>query len=182
LTRQDGVGKGGATPRAPSARAAPNEAEYVIIAVNGYDPSGDKALCSAAALSEPVILVLEDYHLIVEPIVHEGVEFLPDRLPRQLHLAVCTRADPPLAFAAGRDRLIAAIAGLSTLWVGIAFYVSKPGQAEAAVLSGIADADMTNLCVSINLPYHAMSAVFYTVSLFLLLRVAMKARGDERGA
>jgi hypothetical protein len=77
-----------------------------------------------------------------------------------------------LAFAAKRHRLIAAIAGLSTLWVGIVFYLSKLGQAEAAVLSGTADADMMRLYVSINLPIHALFAVFYTVSLFLLLRVA----------
>jgi LuxR family transcriptional regulator, maltose regulon positive regulatory protein len=48
------------------------------------------------AVSDAFVLVLDDYHLIDAPPVHEIVLFLLERLPAQLHLAIATRADPPL--------------------------------------------------------------------------------------
>lgn len=50
------------------------------------------------------ILVLDDYHAIVAPAVHEAVTFLLDYLPAQLHLVVATRSDPPLPLARLRSR------------------------------------------------------------------------------
>ncbi len=50
------------------------------------------------------ILVLDDYHAIVAPAVHEAVTFLLDHLPAQLHLVVATRSDPPLPLAKLRTR------------------------------------------------------------------------------
>jgi LuxR family maltose regulon positive regulatory protein len=44
----------------------------------------------------PYVLVLDDYHVIRAPFVHESVAFLLDHLPPQLHLAILTREDPPL--------------------------------------------------------------------------------------
>ncbi|MGB6847804.1 MAG: hypothetical protein WBG05_06325, partial [Thermoanaerobaculia bacterium] len=44
----------------------------------------------------PYVLVLDDYHVIHAPSVHESVAFLLDHLPPQLHLAILTREDPPL--------------------------------------------------------------------------------------
>jgi LuxR family maltose regulon positive regulatory protein len=41
-------------------------------------------------------LVLDDYHLIDAPAVHETLTFLLDHLPAQLHLVIATRTDPPL--------------------------------------------------------------------------------------
>ena len=57
-----------------------------------------------AALSEPVVLVLDDYHLVTAAAIHEGVAFLLDHLPRQLHLGLAARADPPLPLARLRAR------------------------------------------------------------------------------
>lgn len=48
------------------------------------------------ALPEAVVLVLDDYHLIDSPDVHESVAFLVDRLPAHVRLVIATRADPPL--------------------------------------------------------------------------------------
>jgi LuxR family maltose regulon positive regulatory protein len=43
--------------------------------------------------------VLDDYHLIESPAVHEALRFLLDNLPPQLHLVLATREDPPLPLA-----------------------------------------------------------------------------------
>ena len=78
-----------------------------------------------------------------------------------------------LAFLIKRDRVIAMIAGLSTLWVSIVFFATKFGRAEDEVLTGIANAKMTQLFVTLNVPIHTCFAVFYIVNLFLLLVVAL---------
>src|SRR5262252_7998327 len=46
-----------------------------------------------------VALVLDDYHLIEAPPVHESVTFLLDRLPPGLRVVLSSRADPPLPLA-----------------------------------------------------------------------------------
>jgi LuxR family maltose regulon positive regulatory protein len=51
-----------------------------------------------------VILVLDDYHLIDAPPIHEALAFMLDRLPAGMHLVIATRADPPLPLAALRAR------------------------------------------------------------------------------
>jgi LuxR family transcriptional regulator, maltose regulon positive regulatory protein len=57
----------------------------------------------AAAPSE-VWLVLDDYHLVDNHEVDEGVAFLLEHLPAQVHLVVTTRADPDLPLARWRVR------------------------------------------------------------------------------
>jgi LuxR family maltose regulon positive regulatory protein len=52
-----------------------------------------------AQLSGKGILVLEDYHVITAPQIHEMVVFLLDYLPTTLHLIMTTRSDPPLPLA-----------------------------------------------------------------------------------
>jgi LuxR family maltose regulon positive regulatory protein len=53
-------------------------------------------LNDAAALPQGAILVLDDYHLISDRAIHEGLAFLLEHLPLQLHVAISTRADPTL--------------------------------------------------------------------------------------
>ncbi len=57
-----------------------------------------------AVLPEPSILVLDDYHVITQPQIHELLGFLLDHLPPQLHLVVASRSDPPLPLARMRAR------------------------------------------------------------------------------
>ena len=57
----------------------------------------------AAAPSE-VWLVLDDYHLVDNHEVDEGLAFLLEHLPAQVHLVVTTRADPDLPLARWRVR------------------------------------------------------------------------------
>ncbi len=51
-----------------------------------------------------LVLVLDDYHVVEEPAIHEGVMFLIDHMPPQLHLVIATRSDPPLSLAGLRAR------------------------------------------------------------------------------
>ena len=51
-----------------------------------------------------VTLVLDDYHLVDGPEVNDGVTFLLNHRPAQLHLVVSTRADPALPLARLRAR------------------------------------------------------------------------------
>jgi LuxR family maltose regulon positive regulatory protein len=50
------------------------------------------------------ILVLEDYHVITTPRIHEMMTFLLDHLPANLHIVMITRSDPPLPLARLRAR------------------------------------------------------------------------------
>ena len=50
------------------------------------------------------ILVLEDYHVIEQPEIHESLNFLLDHLPPQMQLVLTTRSDPPLNLARRRGR------------------------------------------------------------------------------
>jgi len=50
------------------------------------------------------VLVLDDYHVIDSPAVHEAVTFLLDNLPPQVTVAITTRVDPPLPLARLRAR------------------------------------------------------------------------------
>ena len=48
---------------------------------------------------ERVILVLDDYHVVRSPRVHEAIELLIARLPPTMHLVLATRSEPPLPLA-----------------------------------------------------------------------------------
>ena len=50
------------------------------------------------------ILVLDDYHRIEVQSIHDALTFLLDHLPPQMHLAIASRSDPPLALARLRGR------------------------------------------------------------------------------
>jgi len=52
-----------------------------------------------AALSAPVVLVLDDYHMIKERRCHEQIRFLLLHLPPSAQIVIITRADPPLPLA-----------------------------------------------------------------------------------
>jgi LuxR family maltose regulon positive regulatory protein len=46
-----------------------------------------------------LILILDDYHLITSPSVHQTLTFLLEHLPPALHLLIISRSDPPLPLA-----------------------------------------------------------------------------------
>lgn len=51
-----------------------------------------------------IILVLDDYHFISSPAVHEAVAFLLEHCPNTFHLIMATRSDPPLPLTRLRAR------------------------------------------------------------------------------
>jgi LuxR family maltose regulon positive regulatory protein len=59
------------------------------------------------AISNDVVLVLDDYHVIDARDVQDGMAFLLEHLPPQIHLVIGSRADPalPLARLRGRGEL-----------------------------------------------------------------------------
>jgi LuxR family maltose regulon positive regulatory protein len=56
------------------------------------------------ATPDETLLVFEDYHVITTQAVHDGVTFFLEHLPRQVHLVISTRADPPLPLGRLRAR------------------------------------------------------------------------------
>jgi LuxR family maltose regulon positive regulatory protein len=52
-----------------------------------------------AGISAPVVLVLDDYHVIKERSCHEQVAFLLPHLPPAVQVVLITRVDPPLQLA-----------------------------------------------------------------------------------
>ena len=56
------------------------------------------------AIPHDVVLVLDDYHLIESRDVHDGMAFLLEHLPPQIHVVIAGRADPALPLARWRGR------------------------------------------------------------------------------
>ena len=57
-----------------------------------------------ASTSTAIMLVLDDYHTISDPAIHDTLRFVVERLPPNLHLVVISRSDPPLPLARLRAR------------------------------------------------------------------------------
>jgi LuxR family transcriptional regulator, maltose regulon positive regulatory protein len=87
----------------------PGVAERVAALLQGLQPTSFQAVVTTlvnelAGVAEEMVLVLDDYHLIQAPAVHESVGFLLGHLPSCLRLVVASRADPPLPLARLRAR------------------------------------------------------------------------------
>lgn len=57
-----------------------------------------------AGQKQMLTLILDDYHVIQNPAIHESVLFLLDYLPENLHVVIATRVDPPWPLARYRVR------------------------------------------------------------------------------
>ncbi|HKC86517.1 MAG TPA: helix-turn-helix transcriptional regulator, partial [Blastocatellia bacterium] len=53
---------------------------------------------------QPVLLVLDDYHFIRSPVIHNAMAFWLDHAPPQFHLLITSREEPPLPLARFRMR------------------------------------------------------------------------------
>jgi len=86
-------------------RACPGiSAENVLAALPGHRPDFAGTLLprlvnELATLPEPVVLVLDDYHVISEPDCHDQIALLLRHLPPAVQLVLVTRTDPPLPLA-----------------------------------------------------------------------------------
>ena len=75
---------------------------------SSIDAALEALLNDLVAVAGDVVLVLDDYHVIEAREVQEGMAFLLEHLPAQIHLVIATRADPalPLARLRGRGELV----------------------------------------------------------------------------
>lgn len=64
----------------------------------------DEVINDLTALGKPVLMVLDDFHVIHNPIIHQGVEYFIEHQPASFHLVICTRQDPFLPLARLRAR------------------------------------------------------------------------------
>ncbi len=61
-------------------------------------------LNQAAQLQGRMVIVLDDYHLIEDPTIHDSLIYLIEHLPDNLFVALCTRSDPPMPLSRWRVR------------------------------------------------------------------------------
>jgi LuxR family maltose regulon positive regulatory protein len=92
-------------------RVRPGVGEQVGVLLRGPQPPPLEAVVIAVINQltllpggDQVALVLDDYHLVEAPPVHDSVRFLLQRLPPGLRLVLASRADPPLPLARLRAR------------------------------------------------------------------------------
>jgi LuxR family maltose regulon positive regulatory protein len=83
---------------------APTLGKGVVDALQSPQPPSIEALLTAllndlTTLSEPVVLVLDDYHVLDAQPIDQALTFLLEHLPPQIHLVIATREDPSLPLA-----------------------------------------------------------------------------------
>lgn len=85
----------------PSVRAA--VLPVVLAATDDYDIVVSALVTALADLADPLVVVIDDYHLITNESVHRGTERLIDLCPPHTTVVISTRFDPP--FRLGRLRV-----------------------------------------------------------------------------
>jgi len=79
---------------------------------SGAAPQADVLLLpllnDLAGLSKPLLLVLDDYHEIQQPAIHEAMTFLIEHQPPQMQTVITTRQDPLFPLTRWRARAILA--------------------------------------------------------------------------
>ncbi len=93
-------------------------------------------------LGSPLVLILDDYHMVVNRAVHEQLAFVIDRMPSNLRLVLATRSDPVLPLA----RLRASGELVEMRSEDLRFEPAETGQLLNDVLKlGLTDADIQRL-------------------------------------
>jgi LuxR family transcriptional regulator, maltose regulon positive regulatory protein len=86
-------------------------------------------------------LVLDDYHFISQPFIHERLDTLLRRTPTQLHLMILSRTEPPLALSRLRAAGMLNELGVRDLRFSPpeaeAFMAQLPGSLDEAALSNL---------------------------------------------
>jgi LuxR family maltose regulon positive regulatory protein len=76
--------------------------------LGGMSPDSEAILSAfvnvASDVPEHLVFVLDDYHVIEEPSIHQALTFLLDHLPPMLHFVLAVRAEPPLPLARYRAK------------------------------------------------------------------------------
>lgn len=66
------------------------------------DMALEALLADMSRMVDQLVFVLDDYHLITSPFIHELLAFLIEQSPDALHVVIVTRVDPPLPLARWR--------------------------------------------------------------------------------
>lgn len=87
----------------------PNTGEQTLTLLHDPHPLPVETILSTlinelSAIPDVLTLVLDDYHVIDSPSIHEGLAFLVEHMPSQMRLLMTTRTDPPLPLARMRVR------------------------------------------------------------------------------
>ncbi|MCJ7702754.1 MAG: LuxR C-terminal-related transcriptional regulator [Anaerolineales bacterium] len=77
--------------------------------LHASQPAGTEILLSGlineiVEIHKPFVIVLDDYHIITNPEIHEILTFMVENQPLEMHLVVSSRADPPWPLARWRAR------------------------------------------------------------------------------
>src|SRR5215467_14817487 len=83
---------------------APTIGEGVLSALHSQEPAPPEVILTAllndlTTISEPFVLVLDDYHLLDARAIDQALTFLVEHLPAHMHLVIATREDPQLPLA-----------------------------------------------------------------------------------
>src|SRR6266498_642198 len=83
--------------------------EQALSLLNASAQPTPKAIVTAllnelAARPDELVLVLDDYHQIVSPAVHDSLAFLLEHLSPGMHVVIASREDPPIPLARLRAR------------------------------------------------------------------------------
>jgi LuxR family transcriptional regulator, maltose regulon positive regulatory protein len=74
------------------------------------DPTAETRRVMSSLIDEMLVnlldtwIILDDLHLITQPIIHAALDYLLERIPAHVHLLIATRHDPPLSLARYRAR------------------------------------------------------------------------------
>jgi LuxR family maltose regulon positive regulatory protein len=64
----------------------------------------DALINELVRLEIPMVIVLDDYHTITNPALHESLDYFIEHQPAHVHLVMTTREGPPLPLARLRTR------------------------------------------------------------------------------
>ena len=83
--------------------------QAAVVMMQASPPPPPESLLSSlindlAATAQPLVLVLDDYHLIQAPPIHQQLSYFLEYQPPQMHLVIVTRQDPPLPLSRLRAR------------------------------------------------------------------------------
>jgi LuxR family transcriptional regulator, maltose regulon positive regulatory protein len=87
----------------------PNIGQEMLAALQSPQPPPIEHLLprlinQTAVIPEELFLILDDYHVIENRVIHTALTFLIDHLPPQLHLILLSRTDPTLPLAGWRAK------------------------------------------------------------------------------
>jgi LuxR family maltose regulon positive regulatory protein len=84
--------------------AAPGAGQWALAALQSPAPPPLSSLLPGlfneiGSQGQPLVIVLDDYHVLTAKGIHDSIANVADHLPEQVCLVICTRADPPLPLA-----------------------------------------------------------------------------------